>query len=258
MRVSSGVSDLIFSMRAWTLLGALACSWNCGQSAPSSHVTAITIVPGRDALYVGEAADFRAVGSLSDGTTREVTGTWTVSGSALVQEAIPSRVRGARLGSASVLFTGESVSAARPLDVVDDLRGEWKGTLHYETCNRVSGEGPGVCKQTFGLTQYPEFSITTQLGRQFDIDFLISKSRGVFSGQAVVNRSVQIQDGVATWPGEHYGPHSYAFTNWSLRLEGPTGPEAELTGTVTVDRKWTNAWGPQHYNDLCTLKVKRQ
>jgi hypothetical protein len=80
----------------------------------------------------------------------------------------------------------------------------------------------------------------------------------VFSGQAAVNRSVQIQDGVATWPGEHYGPHTYTFSKWNLHLEGRTGSEAELTGTVTVDRKWTNAWGPQHYSDFCTLRVKRQ
>ena len=171
---------------------ALASAVGCSATAPSSQLTAITITPARDALYLGEAVDFRAVGHLSNGSTREVMGTWTVSGPALAQETAAGRVRGAGLGSASVLFNGEGLFAERPLGVVDDLRGEWTGTLHFETCNRISGTGPSNCKNTFGHTDYPEFSITAQTGRQFTIGYRDTNDIGSFPANVDISRAVQI------------------------------------------------------------------
>lgn len=243
----------------WATL--LFAAWASGACSPTATdtISALRIVPDVTSLHVGEVGAFSAVASYSSGATRATDGTWTILGSAVASEGAPSTVRGTAVGTARLRVAASGLFAERSLDVVEDLRGSWTGTLHYQTCNRLKGSGPGVCKNTYGLIQTLDLSFDSQSGREVPVVALqVASKRGVFSGRVEVTGDLTIGEGRAIWSDPEYGTDTMTFSDWQVRVGSSGGGSKEIVGTVTVDSQWTNAWGFQHYRDLCKVKLSRR
>lgn len=250
------------ALRRWALHAPLLlAAWaGCGCSPTATDpISAVRIVPDVTSLRVGEVAAFSAVASYSSGATRTTEGHWTILGNAIAAEGAPSTVRGAAVGTARLRVDAAGLFAERSLDVVEDLRGHWNGTLHYQTCNRLKGSGPGVCKNTYGLIQTLDLSVDSQSGGEMPVVVLqVASKRGVFSGRVEVTGTLTIGEGRAVWTDPEYGTDTMTFSDWQVRVGSSGGGSKEIVGTVTVDSQWTNAWGFQHYRDLCNLKLSRR
>ena len=122
------------------LLGALvcaACDGNKGNpSGPSKPpaVTALTISPATDLLKINGSETFTLSATMSDGSTRAVTGTWASDAAAVAAVDSGGRATGRASGDATLSGDAEGLRATRRLRVVPDYQGDWRGSWAITAC----------------------------------------------------------------------------------------------------------------------------
>lgn len=122
------------------LLGALVfagCDGNNGNpGGPSKPLgaTGLTISPATDLLKINGSETFTLSATMSDGSTRAVTGTWASDAAAVATVDSSGRVTGRASGETTLSGDAEGLRATRRLRVVPDYQGDWRGGWAITGC----------------------------------------------------------------------------------------------------------------------------
>jgi len=119
---------------------AAACDGK-SPAAPSRPATSNLLISGDSAVLTGSSSNYSATVTLSDGTTRSVTPTWSSSNGDVASVDNAGRLDGRAHGLTTLTATHDGISATKSVQVVNDYRGSWVGTFVVNGCDAP----PGVC-----------------------------------------------------------------------------------------------------------------
>ena len=120
---------------------AAACNGK-SPAAPSGPAAASNLlISGDGAVLTGSSSNYTATATLSDGTTRSVTPTWSSSNGDVANVDNAGRLDGRAHGLTTLTATHDGISATKSVQVVNDYRGTWVGTFVVNGCDAP----PGVC-----------------------------------------------------------------------------------------------------------------
>jgi hypothetical protein len=140
-------------MRSTSLIGAVlfvamatGCHDKTSPGAASSPTTtnptiARLLIDGADAVLTGSSSSYTATATLSDGTTRSLTPTWSSSNSEVAHVDNVGRLDGRAHGTTMLTATHDGMTATKSVRVVNDYRGAWIGRFVVNGCDAP----PGVC-----------------------------------------------------------------------------------------------------------------
>lgn len=118
----------------------------CGKKSPTAPVittTGISISSNGDVTKIGAQQQLTLTASMSDGTTKTVTGTWT-SDAAAVATVTGGLLRGVANGEATIAAEYDGQRTTRRVRVIPDFMGAWSGSYRITTCTD-SGVLAGTC-----------------------------------------------------------------------------------------------------------------
>jgi hypothetical protein len=136
---------------------AAGCNEKANPAAPSPPTTtspmiASLVINGGDALLTGSSGTYTATATLSDGTSRSVTPTWSTGNSDVATVDNAGRLDGRAHGTTTLAAAHEGVGATRSVQVVNDYRGTWVGRFVVNGCDAA----PGVCTgYEFDMFDFP-------------------------------------------------------------------------------------------------------
>jgi hypothetical protein len=128
------------------LLGmfAIACDGTKNPAVPSlprtPTITTLAI-SGDEAVPTGSSSNYTATATLSDGTARSVTPTWSSSNATVAHVDNAGHLDGRTHGVTTLTATHEGITATKGVRVVNDYRGTWVGRFVVNGCDAP----PGVC-----------------------------------------------------------------------------------------------------------------
>lgn len=232
----------------------------CSSTNPSELLGSLSI-QGPASLRTAESAQFRAMRLRKDGSQEEVLAKWSVTPEYMTTDSVSGVSTGRSPGIAELRAFVDGVSAVAAVRVVPDMRGTWTGTAVFscaaDNVTRVVGGGPTpFCK-------VPSFSSQTILGGPDQVGdhvvgvFSISGSNpGPFMGRVDIDGSWEWPDFITTGVSEPgLPPHEYVFKGW--RMTPPAS--GQVSGSGSIDQKFANAWGYQHYSFRnVTMTLRRQ
>jgi len=231
-----------------------ACS---SSTSPTSGFTSLSIL-GPASLRTGEAVQFLAKGVRKDGSQEGVLAQWSVTGTSLTVEVASGAALGAQPGLAQLRASVAGVSTVRPIDVVPDMRGTWKGFT------RVSCLNSNVTGETVGPTPFcktPSFDFTTTLTVNAQQGGSLVGLLDIHHVAGLVSWNV-FNDGAWNWPNftvselVEYGPYEIILNDWKFE---PQAQLSMLSGAGPLELKFTNAFGYQHYIfKVATMTLQRQ
>jgi hypothetical protein len=241
------VSKRLAALYHVAALAFLAVATSCSPSSPSPRPVALHIEPATAALRLGDELVFRAVVERADGSRNEAVGAWSTAGVSVA--VVAGRTTGLSIGVDEIRVSAEGLSAARPINVVPDMRGTWTGTLQHPTCNRYVGEGPSICGKLADGMQYQfDAIVTVHNGAGAAMDVTISrKAVGRINATVHGVDGLSLDDAVAVMDGG-----IFRFKAWS----GVVGPQ-HIDVSGRLEREFTNAWGAQHYWMDATIRLTK-
>ena len=151
------------------MLGLSACGGGSSPSAPTpSPAPAVTTVsvsinPSTDLLKIQGTETFTVTATMSDGSSKSVSGTWASDASAIASIDASGKLTGHTAGQAGISVTYDGARATRSIRVVPDYQGNWAGDYTVLSC-QDSGDftreewcesalEDGVIRVTMALTQ---------------------------------------------------------------------------------------------------------
>lgn len=151
------------------LSGLSACGGGSSPSAPTPSPTptattvSVSINPSTDILKVQGTETFTVTATMSDGSSKAVSGTWASDATGIATMDAAGKVTGVAPGQASISVAYEGVRASRTIRVVPDYQGAWTGDYRVLSC-QDSGDfrnedwcrsalEDGVIKVSMTLTQ---------------------------------------------------------------------------------------------------------
>ena len=120
---------------------ATACDSKSNPAAPTAPAATSLSISGVDAVLTGRDTSYTVTATLSDGTTRAVTPTWTSSNTGVASVDSAGRLVGITHGSTILTASHEGRSASKTVQVVNNYEGTWDGRFVVNGCDAP----PGVC-----------------------------------------------------------------------------------------------------------------
>jgi hypothetical protein len=143
---------------------ATACTGKSNPAAPTGPTppTATNLViSGADAVRTGLFTTYTVTSTLSDGTTRAVTPTWSSSNTGVASVDSAGRLEGRAHGSITLTASHEGRSASKAVQVINDYEGDWVGKFVVNGCDAP----PGVCaEREVDVFSFPIRLEVSQLG----------------------------------------------------------------------------------------------
>jgi hypothetical protein len=243
-------------------LGALVVSCNRvnGPSIGPPPTNVFTIEPSLGGIKVNSVVTLTAVLNSVGGSRHNVLALWS-SDAPDILAVDEGRVRGVKVGRATVRAAFEGMSALQSLQVVPDFEGEWHGTYHISTCTRLSGGGPDTCRFELanGGAVFPLSAVLTQSGvdvrgtAQFYADAKSLIESGSVEGTIDDAGSLTLRGTTLSVHPEH--PSETSLTEW--RTAFSDSPD-HMIGQFTRIQKFNNFWGPQQVTELCDIVLLTQ
>jgi hypothetical protein len=150
------------------VVGLAACGGTSTSSpaapTPTPVVTtvSVTMSPSTDVLKIQGTETFTVTATLSDGTTKAVTGSWSSDNVAVATVDTSGKVTGIASGQATIAVAYDTARATRIVRIIPDYQGNWTGEYAVLSC-QDSGDFAkeewcktalrnGVIKVTMALT----------------------------------------------------------------------------------------------------------
>jgi hypothetical protein len=126
-------------LRLALILGLITWSTGCGDknpTRPTGQAPALTslAITGDDAVLTGVSASYSVTATLTDGTTRTVTPTWTSSNPGVASVDTAGRLDGRTHGSTNLMASYEGRSASKSVQVINNYGGTWVGRYVIRAC----------------------------------------------------------------------------------------------------------------------------
>ena len=101
----------------------------------ASPTIANLVIAGVDAVLTGSASHYSVTATMSDGTTRSVTATWSSSNTEVASVDSAGRLDGRTHGQTTLTATVDAISATKAVQVVNNYRGTWTGRYIVNVCD---------------------------------------------------------------------------------------------------------------------------
>jgi hypothetical protein len=175
---------------------ATACNGKNNPAAPTAPAATSLSISGVDAIRTGLFADFTATATLSDGTMRAVTPTWTSSNTGVASVDSAGRLVGVAHGSTNLTASYEGRSVSKIVQVVNNYEGTWAGTYVVTACNDSGIYRDGVYGPPY--TDVAWCQAFNRVGSVHAISLTLSQSG---SNESVIRGNDGVLTGVVTADG---------------------------------------------------------
>lgn len=136
-------------MRPFRLVSAVALvtlTAACGSKSPTAPAASTPTIAGlailgTDAVLTGTAANYSVTATVTDGTSRTVTATWTSSNPTVATVSDAGVLEGRTHGSTTITATSGTQTVSRTIRVINDYTGTWDGRFIVNGCDAP----PGYC-----------------------------------------------------------------------------------------------------------------
>ena len=198
----------------FSVIGVLAsaCGGGDSPSAPAATPQSVTITSSSDRLFIGASETFSATATMSDGSTRSVTGTWgTDAPGVATVDASTGRVTGVGSGMVTVFVDYQGRRGTKLIRGLPNYQGTWSGSYAVRSCSQ-SGQASLVdlCGATLSVNRV----LPTNLNLTQDGDRVQGR---FFLGTLGADASGPVQgDGRLLLTGVVNGDSLTIDTSWSL------------------------------------------
>jgi len=130
---------------------------------PAATTVSVAITPSTDLIKIQGTESFTVTATMSDGTSKAVSGAWTSDAATVVTVDTAGKVTGVGSGQAVVTATYGGAKATRTIRVVPDYQGSWAGDYRVLSCQDsgdfsreqwcVAALKDGVIRVSMTLTQ---------------------------------------------------------------------------------------------------------
>lgn len=103
-------------------------------AGPSQPAVTGLVISGVDAVLTGGFASYTATATSSDGTTRTVMPTWTISDPRLASVDSTGRLDGRAHGSTNLMASYQGRDASKAVQIVNNYAGTWDGRYVIRAC----------------------------------------------------------------------------------------------------------------------------
>jgi len=219
----SHIASAAFSVIA---ILASACGGGDSPSAPAATPQSVTITSSSDRLFIGASETFSATATMSDGSTRSVTGTWgTDAPGVATVETATGRVTGVGSGMVTVFVDYQGRRGTKLIRGLPNYQGTWSGSYSVRSCSQSAQAAlVDLCGATFSVNRV----LPTNLNVTQDGDRVQGR---FFLGTLGADASGPVQgDGRLLLTGVVNGDGLTIDTSWALDSQSA----GRITGGFTL------------------------
>jgi hypothetical protein len=154
------------SLHLGSAVAVLSFVLGCGHNSPvapgpAAPTAAGLAIAGADAVLSGVPAEYSATLTLSNGTSRAATPTWSSSDPAVATVDGSGRLQGRAHGSVTLTASSDGQTASRIVRVVNNYNGTWQGRFLVDGCDAP----PGFCaSMDVDIFAFPIYLAVSQSG----------------------------------------------------------------------------------------------
>jgi hypothetical protein len=122
------------------IFGLSGCGGGSSPSAPTPSPTpvattvSVSINPSTDLLKIQGTETFTVTATMSDGSSKAVSGAWATDAATVATVDSAGKVTGVGPGQAAITVTYDGAKATRTVRVVPDYQGNWTGDYKVLSC----------------------------------------------------------------------------------------------------------------------------
>jgi hypothetical protein len=218
-----------------------ACDDKSNPAGPTGRVASLAI-NGVDYALTGSTTAYTATVTLSDGSTRTVTASWSSSAADVATVDITGRLEGRTHGSTTLTAAFDGRSASKTVRVVNNYAGSWSGQYIITACNDSGIFTDGIyggkyidvswCQALNRVGSVHSFASTfSQTGTNYsEIRATFGSDTGPITGIVTADGRLKLEgtSSVLDWYGDPWG--DWQLSGWDTNVDrsgGMTGRWAE-------------------------------
>jgi hypothetical protein len=226
----------------------------CGEKAnpvapnpPAAPTVASLIISGTDYVLTDATTAYTATATLSDGSTRTVTPSWSSSAVNIAAVDNAGQLDGRAHGSTTLTAVHDGRTASKTVQVVNNYGGSWSGRYIIRACRDSGIFRDGIyggsyvdvpwCQALNGIGSEAVFAFTlVQTGasyREIRATFGFDHS-GTISGSVTADGRLSLEGTlkVLDWYGDHWG--DLQFSGWDTNRDGAGGMTGRWAQNLTI------------------------
>jgi hypothetical protein len=215
-----------------------------GPNSPAAPTVASLVISGPDYVLTGSTTAYTATATLSDGSTRTVTPTWTSSAVNVGIIDNAGRLDGRAHGATMLTVAHDGGSASKTVQVVNNYGGSWSGRYIIRACNDsgifTDGIGTDVpwCQGRTGIgkqTLLTPFTVVQTGTNYSEIRATFDQACDAFFGSGTISGGVTA-DGRLHLEGTLKLLDWYCDPDMDLQI---SGWDTNLEGAGSMTGRWT-------------------
>jgi hypothetical protein len=217
-----------------------------GPTPPAAPTVASLVVSGTDYVLTGSTTAYTATATLSDGSTRTVTPSWSSSAVDVATVDNAGHLDGRAHGSTTLTAVHDGRSASKTVQVVNNYGGSWSGRYIIRACRDSGIFRDGIyggsyvdvpwCQALNGIGSEHSFAFTLfQTGRNYsEIRATFGPDGGTISGVVTADGRVNLEGTlkVLDWYGEHWG--DLQLSGWDTNRDGAGSMTGRWAQNLTI------------------------
>ena len=224
-----------------------ACGDKSSPVAPGAGPSvASLVISGPDFVLTRSTTAYTATVTLSDGSTKTVTPSWSTSASDVATVDSAGRFDGRAHGSTTLTAVHEGRSASKSVQVVNNYGGNWSGRYVTRVCADSGIFRDGIYGPP--LTDVPWCQAFNRIGSEHPFAFTVLQTgsrynevRATFGPDNLSITGTVTADGrlnlsgtltVLDWYGDHWG--DLQFSGWETNLDGSVGMKGRWAEDLTM------------------------
>jgi Bacterial Ig-like domain (group 2) len=213
-----------------------------GPNSPAPSTVASLVISGADYVLTSSTTAYTATATLSDGSTRTVTPSWSSSAVNVATVDNAGRFDGRAHGSTTLTAVHDGRSASKTVQVVNNYGGSWSGRYVIRACkdsgvftDGIGGDVPW-CQWLTGIRLERFFAFTlSQTGRNYsEIRATFSPECDSFTGSGTLS-GVVTADGRLNLEGTLKALDWFCDPDMDLQL---SGWDTNLDGAANMTGRW--------------------
>jgi hypothetical protein len=216
-------------------------------SPPAAPAVASLVISGTDYVLTGSATVYTATATLSDGSTRTVTPTWTSSAVNVATVDNAGHLDGRAHGSTTLTAVHDGRTASKTVQVVNNYGGSWSGRYIIRACRDSGIFRDGIyggsyvdvpwCQALNGIGSEGILAFTvvqtgtnySEIRATFGFDY-----GGTISGSVTADGRLNLQGTlkVLDWYGDHWG--DLQVSGWDTNRDGAGSMTGRWAQTLTI------------------------
>jgi hypothetical protein len=230
-----------------------------GPDSPAAPTVASLVIGGADYVLAGSTTAYTATATLSDGSTRTVTPSWSSSAVNVATVDNAGRLDGRAHGSTTLTAAHDGRSASKTIQVVNNYGGSWSGRYIYRAC-RDSGDVPW-CQyllnllNRFGSVPFA-FTLVQTGGNYSEIRATFGPDCDASTGSGMISGAVTA-DGRLNLEGTLKALNWFCEPDMDLQL---SGWDTNLDGAGNMTGRWAQNrtfYGGSAYEEVELVTMSR-